>query len=508
MPMNECQNKKDNFKIPFLSFVIMIFLTVYGIANPLQIYYQMGYASITYLVIAALVFFIPYCFMIAEMSSAFKHKSGGIYSWMSASVGEQFALIGTLMWYGGSVVMWFSASAICIQLSVALFGVDTTPSWHVFGLNSPETLAIIGAIYICIMGFLSTHGLKRLAALSKISIFTMIAVHILIIGGGLIVFALSGLHPAQSFDFHHVSSYFYGQNTSYHSILSAIGFMVFVIFIYGGMENSAGMVDRVENAHKNVPKAIILSCIIITALYIGVVLLSGFIVNWQTTFGGSHVNLANYQIFLVQQEFFRFGTLIGMTPTHAISLGHDVNRLIVILQLLGLSSIPLIIYSPIKHMFEGLPKGIMPDWILKKNKHDMASNAILLQTIFVVCVIFLLGFGATSVSSIFNKMTLMTFVAGSIPYSFIVFAYIKFKKNNKIKKEYQFFGRKTGIIYSTLTFIVITLTNIFSIIQPALQHDFNDTIWIAIGPILFAVIGFILHARYKRKITHKAALTH
>ncbi len=490
---------QENYKIPFLSFVMMIFLTVYGIANPLQIYYQMGYASITYLVIAAIVFFVPYCFMIAEMSSAFKHKSGGIYSWMSECVSERFALIGTLMWYGGSVVMWFSASAVAIQISVAFFGVDNTAHWHLFGLNSPETLAIIGAIYIIVMGFLSTNGLKRIASLSKISILTMICVHILIIGGGLLVFALSGFHPAQGFDFHHVQSYFYGENKNYHSLLAAIGFMVFAIFIYGGMENSAGMVDKVENARKNVPKAIVLSCVIITALYIGVVLLAGFMVNWSKTFSGGQVNLANYMIFLVQQEFFRLGILLGMTSAHAIEIGHDVNRVITILTLLGLSSVPLIIYSPIKHMFEGLPKGIMPEWILKRNKHGVSSNAILVQTVFVVIVIFLLGFGAKNVSSIFNKMTLMTFVAGSIPYSFIVYAYIKFKQNKSIKKEYEFFKRKTGIIYGLITFIVISLTNIFSVIQPALQHQYNDAVWIAIGPLLFIVLGFILYQRYEKK---------
>ena len=81
------------YKISFLSFMSMIFITVYGIANAQQVYYQMGYASITYLIIAAIFFFIPYCFIVAEMSSAFKDRHGGIFSWMTESVGEKFGLV-------------------------------------------------------------------------------------------------------------------------------------------------------------------------------------------------------------------------------------------------------------------------------------------------------------------------------------------------------------------------------------------------------------------------------
>ena len=58
----------------------MIFMTVYVLRNGQQIFYQMGYASITYIIIGVLLFFIPYIFMISEISSAFSHNTGGIFS--------------------------------------------------------------------------------------------------------------------------------------------------------------------------------------------------------------------------------------------------------------------------------------------------------------------------------------------------------------------------------------------------------------------------------------------
>ncbi|MGL4741903.1 MAG: glutamate/gamma-aminobutyrate family transporter YjeM [Sarcina sp.] len=487
------------YKISFMSFVGIIFLTVYGLQNAQQIYYQMGYASITYVVIAAIVYFIPYSFIVAEMSSAFKHKSGGIYSWMSEAVGERFSLIGTFIWYGAFVVLWFSATAITVNISVALFGKDTTASWHFLGFNSPETIAIIGAAYMIIVGFMSTRGLKRMTFLSNISIVTVIISHILIMGGGLLVFALSGFKFAQGFDPSHIQNYFYGPNPSYSSVLPAIAFMVFTIFVFAGMENSAGLVDKVKNAKKNVPKAIILSTVIIMVLYIAIIIITGMVCNWNDTFGSGKVNLANYTIYITQQQFYRLGTEFGMSPNNAIQLGMWVNRVLNILVLIGFTSMPLRIYSPIKHLLEGLPKGVLPEKITKSNKHGLPSAMIAIQTVIVVAFMLLLGFGGNSVSSLFNKITLMSFVAGTVPISFIVFAYIKFKRNDSIKKEYVFFNKTWGIIVGIICFVAVTFTNVFSIIQPGLSGSWSNTFWVAMGPVLFGAIGLILHIRYTRR---------
>lgn len=496
------EKTKDDkkYKISFLSFMSMIFITVYGIANAQQVYYQMGYASITYLIIAAIFFFIPYCFIVAEMSSAFKDRHGGIFSWMTESVGEKFGLVGTMIWYGSFVVMWFSASIICVQISVAIFGKDTTANWHMFGLTSPEILALIGAVYMIIAAYVSTRGIKRMTFLSNIAIVTVIIVHLFVLGGGIAVLFLQGFHVQQGFNFTHLSSYFYGPNPGYSSFLPALGFLVFTFFAYGGMENISGMVDKVENSKKNVPKAIVLSCIGITVLYIVVVLISGVTCNWEKTFGSPKVNLANYSIYLTQQEFYRLGTLVGMDPSHALLLGQWVNRIISIMALIFVTSIPLRIYSPIKHMFEGMPKGMVPDKMLKINKHGVAGNAIIFQTIVVVFFVLLLGFGGGSVSSLFNKLTLMTFVAGSVPYVFIVFAYIKFKANDNIKKEYQFFNKKLGIIVASICFIVLAFTNVYAIIEPSLMGNPVNSLWIGGGPVLFAILAILLDIRYRRRI--------
>ena len=93
----------------------------------------------------------------------------------------------------------------------------------------------------------------------------------------------------------------------------------------------------------------------------------------------------------------------------------------------------------------------------------------------------------------------MVTVGTSVPWAFIVFAYIKFKLNDNIKKEYTFFSKKVGVIIGTITLITLIGANGFSIVQPFLQGNIQEGIWIAAGPLIFGFIGFILAVLYQRK---------
>ena len=65
----------------------------------------MGYSAIPILILAALLFFVPYSFMMAEYGSALRDDAGGLYNWMERSLGTKFAFCGSLLttrarWYG------------------------------------------------------------------------------------------------------------------------------------------------------------------------------------------------------------------------------------------------------------------------------------------------------------------------------------------------------------------------------------------------------------------------
>ena len=94
---------------------------------------SLGYGAIPFYVISAIIFFVPFAFMIAEYGSAFKEEKGGIFSWMEKSVNTKYAFVATFMWYT-SYVIWLVniSSGIMVPVSNALFGKDTTAEWSLF----------------------------------------------------------------------------------------------------------------------------------------------------------------------------------------------------------------------------------------------------------------------------------------------------------------------------------------------------------------------------------------
>ena len=69
-------------KLSLMALILMIFTSVYGFNNMPRSFYLMGYGAIPFYVISAIIFFVPFAFMIAEYGSAFKDEKGGIFSWM------------------------------------------------------------------------------------------------------------------------------------------------------------------------------------------------------------------------------------------------------------------------------------------------------------------------------------------------------------------------------------------------------------------------------------------
>lgn len=58
------ENSTKNIKTA--SLVLMIFSSIFGFSNSLTAYYQMGYASMIWYIVTAILFFLPSAMMFAE----------------------------------------------------------------------------------------------------------------------------------------------------------------------------------------------------------------------------------------------------------------------------------------------------------------------------------------------------------------------------------------------------------------------------------------------------------
>ena len=134
-------------KIGLFSLIMIIFSSIFGFANMPVAFLQMGYASIIWYIFAAIFFFLPVSMMLAEYGSAFKDEQGGIYAWLSNTIGEKLAFIGTFIWLSSWIVWLINISSkVFIPFSALLFGKDMTQTWAFGPFSATQVVGILAIL--------------------------------------------------------------------------------------------------------------------------------------------------------------------------------------------------------------------------------------------------------------------------------------------------------------------------------------------------------------------------
>ena len=71
--------KHKSVKIKLGTLILMNFSAIFGFSNSLTAYYQMGYSSIIWYVVTAILFFLPSALIFAEYGASFKGVKGGSF---------------------------------------------------------------------------------------------------------------------------------------------------------------------------------------------------------------------------------------------------------------------------------------------------------------------------------------------------------------------------------------------------------------------------------------------
>ncbi|MDP4087719.1 MAG: glutamate/gamma-aminobutyrate family transporter YjeM [Bacillota bacterium] len=485
-------------KLTLPTLILMIFTSVFGFTNIPRSFYLMGYSAIPWYILSALTFFIPFAFMMAEYGSAFKNEKGGIYSWMSRSVGPRYAFIGTFMWYA-SYIIWMVniSSVIWIPLSNGIFGRDTTSTWSLLGLNSTQTLGLLGILWILAVTYIASRGLRQITKITSVGGTAVAVLNIVLLVGALLVFAASGGSVAEPIT---SGSFVSSPNPGYYSLLSVFSFLVFAVFAYGGIEVAAGLVDETEHPERNYPRGITIAAVIIAVGYSLGIFLCGIFTNWSGTLSGKDVHMGNVAYVLMKNLGYQIGVSFGLSGAVSITVGEWVARLVGLSMFLALTgAFFTLTYAPLKQIIEGTPSGLWPGRF-GEVKDGIPSFGMWVQCIVVILFILLLTFGGEAAAQFFNKLILMTNVAMTVPYLFISGAFAAFKKKNDIQKPFEIFKSYSSSLAAA---VIVTLTvgfaNVFTIIEPATKGDLSSTIWMLVGPIIFSIAAVIMYSSYERK---------
>ena len=490
---------KDNEKITLIALVMMIFTTVFGFANSTVAYYLMGYSSILFYLVAAVLFFIPFALMMAEFGAAVKSDSSGMYKWLEVSVNAKFAFVGTFMWFASYIIWLVSTSAkVWIPFTTIFFGSDQTQRFALFGLNATQMIGILSCLWMVLVTFISIKGMKgivRVTSLGGLAVTSLTAI-LLVVSG--VVLALNHGQFAQPLQ--HVLT---SPNPSYQHPVGLLGFAVFAIFAYGGLEVLGGMVDKTKNPEKTFPRGIIISAIVITLGYGLGIFCWGISTNWQAVLSNPTTNLGNISYVMMQNLGYVLGQSLGLSAAAAKTLGLWFARYTGLGMFLAYSgAFFTLTYSPLKTLILGTPKELWPKKFTQLNKAGMPSYAMMVQCVIVIVIILVASFATTDASAFYNVLTLMANVSMTLPYLFLLYAFPKFKENQNIIKPFEVYKSLTWTkIISWVVFIVVLGANVFTLIQPILETGkFQNTIWMLVGPIVFGVAGIIWYQVRERHV--------
>lgn len=505
--MSVCE--KGEKKLTLIPLILMIFTSVFGFNNIPRSFYLMGYSAIPWYIFSGVLFFIPYAFMMAEYGAAFKNESGGIYSWMERSVGPKYAFITTFMWYA-SYIIWMVniSSGIWIVVSTAIFGTDYTTRLNLLGLNSTQSLGLLGVILMTLFTYTATKGLNKISKIASVGGIAVTLLNLVLLFGSLIVFVKNGFKLAQPIT-SLSNGFLVSPNSNYLSGISIASFLVFAIFAYGGIEVIGGLVDKTENAEKTFPRGVTISAIVIAIGYAIGIFLVGMFTNWDFLVGKGNVHIGNFSYVCMENLGYQIAISFKADQSLAILIGKIMSRYMGISIVLCLTgAFFTLIYSPLKQLIEGTPKEMWPKKI-SVVENGMPKNAMWAQWAIVVAFILGVTFGGEGAEAFFMKITLMTNVAMTIPYLLIAAAFVKFKDNDSIEKPFVIFKTKFSVKVATFfTVVLVGFANISTIIEPMFNNKMDDSIWMIIGPVFFTCLALGIYKNYEHKVLKKDLKNH
>lgn len=492
-------NTGHSKKLTLVSLILMIFTSVYGFNNIPRSFYLMGYGAIPWYILSAITFFIPFAFMMSEYGAAFRTEKGGIYSWMEKSVGPKYAFIATFMWYASNIIWMVNVgSTIWVPISNTIYGSDTTKSWSIFGFSAPKTLGLLAILWILFVTFTASRGLEKIKKITSVGGTAVALLNLVLIIGAAAVLIGNGGKFAQPLT--GMSTFTESPNPRYSNPIAILSFLVFAIFAYGGIEVTGGLVDETENPEKTFPKGVTIAAFVIAVGYSVGIFLVGIFLNWREVMSSEGVNMGNVGYVTMANLGYQLGVAFEASEATSLTMGAWLARFVGISMFFALTgAFFTLAYSPLKQLIEGTPAKLWPGKMVEI-KDGVPVNAIWIQGLIVIAIIFLVSFGGESVSKFFDILVAMTNVAMTLPYMFLSGAFYAFKKKKEIKKPFEVFRSKVSAFWATIIVsFTVGFANFFTIIEPAQNGDIKTTIYSIAGPIFFTLVAWVMYSIYEKR---------
>ncbi|HEX7939446.1 MAG TPA: APC family permease [Gemmatimonadaceae bacterium] len=211
-----------------------------------------GPAALVLWLLAALLFFVPQGLSVIELSRRFPDE-GGIYAWTKRAMGDGHAFICGWSYWTSNVVYYPQLLISMAVVATYAFGKGDSALAQAWSYVLPVTLiALWGAVLLNIVGLSTGRWLQNAGGVG-----TYVPGVVLILLGVWAVATHGSANPMHARDF-------VPDLTDFGSL----NLWSSVAFAFAGLELSSSMGGEIENAEKNLPRAVVISAPLIAAIYI------------------------------------------------------------------------------------------------------------------------------------------------------------------------------------------------------------------------------------------------
>ena len=390
-----------------------------------------GFSLVFFLLAGGLLWFIPVALCSAEMATVEGWQEGGVFAWVSNSLGERWGFAAISFTYlqiavGFLPMLYFVLGALSYILNWPALNTD------------PVVKTVASLVILWGLAFTQFAGTKYTARIAKIGFFAGILLPALI----LVVLALWYLASGAKLQITMSAATFVPNFTKIGTLV------VFVAFIlsYMGVEASATHVNEMKNPGRDYPLAMFL-------LMAAAIILSSI--------GGLSVAsvIPHSEINLSAGVVQTFQALI---TSHGPGLEWAVRGVAVLLALGVLAEIASWIVGPSRGMYVTAQRGILPQVAAKVNKNGVPVGLVIFQLCLttIAIVVFTNMSGGNMSFLIAMALTVVLYLMTYFML-FLAFINLQLKQQDK-KRTYRMPGGTgfkvavacVGIAISALAFVI------------------------------------------------------
>lgn len=213
---------------------------------------QMGPASLVLWVLAVVTFFIPSALTVMELSSRLPGE-GGIYLWSKTAFGEQHGFVsGWAYWVNN--LFYFPSLLLFIAGTFLFLGGN---KWLGLGDNAFYNAGFSLTLLWFVIGA-NVIGLKRGKWIQNVGAISSAAVFFILIVGGTWAWIQFGSETEFTLQ----------AATPNLKNLATVTFFATMTFAFAGMELAPAMSGEIKDPTRSIPRAMVISGLVITTIYI------------------------------------------------------------------------------------------------------------------------------------------------------------------------------------------------------------------------------------------------